>query len=101
MGRYATDEGSVRPKGTPCLVLHPHGINMRGRRVGLSYGGRIMTGWGGMDSSAEEARDVIEHLEEENRGAHWTTFAERSSRHQAPSGSRSTALPIVDGDEYA
>ncbi len=62
MGWYAASDGSVRSKGTMYFVLHPHGISMSGRWVGLSYDGKIMTGWGGMGNSEEEARDVIEQL---------------------------------------
>ena len=46
MGWYAANDGSVRSKGTMYFVLHPHGISMTGRWVGLSYDGKIVTGWG-------------------------------------------------------
>jgi transcriptional regulator with XRE-family HTH domain len=44
LGWYAATEGSIRSKGTLYFVLHPHGLNMSGRWVGLGYDGRIMTG---------------------------------------------------------
>jgi hypothetical protein len=37
VGWYAASDGSVRSKGTMYFVMHPHGINMTGRWVGLSY----------------------------------------------------------------
>jgi transcriptional regulator with XRE-family HTH domain len=35
MGWYASTDGSIRSKGTMYFVLHPHGLNMVGRWVGL------------------------------------------------------------------
>jgi transcriptional regulator with XRE-family HTH domain len=62
MGWYAANDGSVRSKGTMYFVLHPHGVSMAGRWVGLSYDGKIMTGWGGMAKTEEGARGVIQEL---------------------------------------
>src|SRR5690348_14681920 len=62
MGWYAANDGSIRSKGTMYFVLHPHGQTMRGRWVGLSYDGKIVTGWGGMARSEAEARAVIDEL---------------------------------------
>lgn len=64
MGWYAANDGSVRSKGTMYFVLHPHGVNMTGRWVGLSYDGNIMTGWGAMGKDEDEARSLIEKLKE-------------------------------------
>ena len=64
MGWYAANDGSVRSKGTMYFVLHPHGISMTGRWVGLSYDGKIVTGWGAMGKTEDEARSLIEHLKE-------------------------------------
>jgi transcriptional regulator with XRE-family HTH domain len=64
MGWYAANDGSVRSKGTMYFVLHPHGISMTGRWVGLSYDGKIVTGWGAMGKSEETARDLIAQLKE-------------------------------------
>ena len=44
MGWYA-GVGTVRSKGTMYFALHPHGLNIAGRWVGLGYDDRIMTGW--------------------------------------------------------
>jgi hypothetical protein len=46
------------------FVLHPHGQKMSGRWVGLTYDGRIVTGWGAMARSGEEARGLIAELKE-------------------------------------
>jgi transcriptional regulator with XRE-family HTH domain len=62
MGWYAAADGSVRSKGTMYFVLHPHGVGMRGRWVGLSYDGAIMTGWGGMARVEDDARQIIADL---------------------------------------
>jgi transcriptional regulator with XRE-family HTH domain len=62
MGWYAADDGSVRSKGTMYFVLHPQGLVLSGRWVGLSYDGDIMTGWGGMARAEADAREVIEKL---------------------------------------
>ncbi|WP_228771533.1 helix-turn-helix transcriptional regulator [Actinokineospora iranica] len=63
MGWYAAADGSVRSKGTFYFVLHPHGLTMRGRWVGLSYDGKIITGWGGVAKSEDGARGIISELE--------------------------------------
>ena len=44
------------------FVLHPHGLNMSGRWVGLGYDDKIMTGWGSIAKTSEEAEAVIAHL---------------------------------------
>ncbi|AEH08451.1 MULTISPECIES: helix-turn-helix transcriptional regulator [Protofrankia] len=64
MGWYAADDGAVRSKGTMYFVLHPHGVHMVGRWVGLSYDGKIITGWGAMARSDEEARALIAGLKD-------------------------------------
>jgi hypothetical protein len=55
MGWYVANDGSIRSEGTMYFVLHPHGLNMSGRWVGLGYDDKIMTGWGAMAKTAEEA----------------------------------------------
>jgi transcriptional regulator with XRE-family HTH domain len=62
MGWYAALDGGVRSKGTMYFVLHPHGQQMAGRWVGLSYDGKIVTGWGSMARDEQEARNVIDEL---------------------------------------
>jgi transcriptional regulator with XRE-family HTH domain len=62
MGWYAAADGSVRSKGTMYFVLHPHGMAMQGRWVGLSYDGTIVSGYGGMGKGEDDARAQIELL---------------------------------------
>ena len=68
MGWYASTEGSIRSKGTLYFVLHPHGLNMKGRWVGLGYDDKIMTGWGSMARTPDEAEAVIAQLNREHEG---------------------------------
>jgi transcriptional regulator with XRE-family HTH domain len=62
MGWYAANDGSIRSKGTMYFVLHPHGLNMSGRWVGLGYDGRIMTGFGTMGQSQEQSEETMHRL---------------------------------------
>jgi transcriptional regulator with XRE-family HTH domain len=65
MGWYVAEEGAVRSKGTLYFALHPHGIHLRGRWVGLSYDGAIVTGWGAMARNEHDARQLIDTLNSE------------------------------------
>jgi transcriptional regulator with XRE-family HTH domain len=65
MGWYASTEGSIRDKGTMYFVLHPHGLHMAGRWVGLSYDSKVVSGWGAMARTRDEAEAVITRLKEE------------------------------------
>ncbi|MFB9889065.1 helix-turn-helix domain-containing protein [Planobispora takensis] len=69
MGWYAAADGAVRSKGTMYFVLHPHGVSMKGRWVGLSYDGEIMTGWGAIGKNEEDARALIEELKRDPAAA--------------------------------
>jgi transcriptional regulator with XRE-family HTH domain len=62
LGWYAATEGAIRSKGTLYFVLHPHGLNMSGRWVGLGYDGRIMTGWASMGQTQEESEETMTKL---------------------------------------
>jgi transcriptional regulator with XRE-family HTH domain len=62
IGWYAAVDGSVRSKGTMYFVLHPHGLNMTGRWVGLGYDDRIMTGWAAFGQTREEAEAAMASL---------------------------------------
>lgn len=62
LGWYAASESSIRSKGTMYFVLHPHGLYMSGRWVGLGYDDRIMTGWSAMAHSKEEAEAEVARL---------------------------------------
>ena len=45
--------------------MHPHGIHMTGRWVGLGYDDHIMTGWATMGKSREESEQAMADLIEE------------------------------------
>jgi transcriptional regulator with XRE-family HTH domain len=64
MGWYAANDGSVRSKGTMYFVMHPQGLSMTGRWVGLSYDGLIITGWASMAKSEDEVRELVAKLKE-------------------------------------
>ncbi|MFC4109567.1 helix-turn-helix transcriptional regulator [Micromonospora zhanjiangensis] len=65
MGWYVADEAAVRSKGTLYFVLHQHGQRMSGRWVGLSYDGPIVTGWGAVAKTEEEALSMVDTLKNE------------------------------------
>jgi hypothetical protein len=69
LGWYSASEGSVRSKGTMYFTLHPHGQQMAGRWVGLGYDDRIMTGWGSMAKTRENAEAVIAQLNRSHGGS--------------------------------
>ena len=69
MGWYVADEGAVRSKGTMYFQLHQHGTHMTGRWVGLSYDGPIVTGWGAMARTEEEALTLVNELKESGAAA--------------------------------
>jgi DNA-binding XRE family transcriptional regulator len=61
-GWYAATDGAVRSKGTMFLIMHPHGIHMTGRWVGLGYDDQIMTGWATMGKSRAESEQAMTDL---------------------------------------
>lgn len=70
IGRYAANDHSMRSKGTMYFVLHPHGQQITGRWVGLSYDGKVVTGWGAMAHTELEARHLVDQLRTEAASAH-------------------------------
>jgi hypothetical protein len=50
------------------FAIHPHGLHMAGRWVGLGYDDRIMTGWGSMAKTREVAEAVIKRLDQDHEG---------------------------------
>ena len=64
MGWYLATEGAVRSKGVMYFVVHPHGIHLAGRWVGLSHDGPIVTGWGAVARTESQALAVVNHLRE-------------------------------------
>lgn len=65
IGWYAADDGAVRSKGSFYFSVHPHGIHMKGRWVGMSYDGKIRTGWGAIGRTEADVRGLIEELKQE------------------------------------
>src|SRR3954462_6969941 len=62
MGYYAAADGNVRSKGTMYFVLHPQGEYARGRWVGLSYDGPIVSGYAALAKTREGVHDVMHRL---------------------------------------
>jgi len=62
MGWYVASEAAVRSKGTLYFVLHPQGLHLRGRWVGMSYDGPIESGWATMAHSEDEAAQLMDGL---------------------------------------
>jgi transcriptional regulator with XRE-family HTH domain len=59
MGWYVSVDATVRSKGTMYFALHPQGLVMTGRWVGLSYDGCEVTGLGSIAKGPDEARTAI------------------------------------------
>lgn len=62
IGWYRSTDAAVRSKGALYLALHPHGTQAWGRWVGMSYDGAVITGWGGLARTEDEARRVVQGL---------------------------------------
>jgi transcriptional regulator with XRE-family HTH domain len=62
IGWYRSTDAAVRSKGALYLALHPHGTQAWGRWVGMSYDGEVITGWGAIARSEEEAGKVVQDL---------------------------------------
>jgi transcriptional regulator with XRE-family HTH domain len=62
IGWYRSTDAAVRSKGALYLALHPHGTHAWGRWVGMSYDGTVITGWGALARTPEEADKVVQDL---------------------------------------
>jgi hypothetical protein len=49
------------------LALHPHGTYARGRWVGMSYDGPVVTDWGAIARSEEQVHQVVLDLINDSR----------------------------------
>jgi transcriptional regulator with XRE-family HTH domain len=67
MGWYRSTDAAVRSKGTLYLALHPHGTHAWGRWVGMSYDGLVISGWGAIARTRDEAEKVVQDLIEAER----------------------------------
>ena len=47
------------------FALHPHGIHMTGRWVGMSYDGPLVSGWGVIARGEDEVVALMDHLRRE------------------------------------
>ena len=62
IGWYRSTDAAVRSKGTLYLALHQHGTYAWGRWVGMSYDGPVVTGWGAIARTEEQAHQVVADL---------------------------------------
>ncbi len=62
IGWYRSTDAAVRSKGALYLAIHPHGTRAGGRWVGMSYDGDVITGWGAMARTDNEARQTVQDL---------------------------------------
>jgi transcriptional regulator with XRE-family HTH domain len=62
IGWYAAKDGAVRSKGSMYFRLHPHGLHMTGRWVGLSYDGPLVSGWGAIARTEDEVLSLMNRL---------------------------------------
>jgi hypothetical protein len=58
LGRLLHD-AAVRSKGTLYLALHQHGTYAWGRWVGMSYDGPVVSGWGAIARTEDQAHQVV------------------------------------------
>ena len=65
MGWYVADVAAVRSKGTMYFALHQHGIQLTGRWVGLSYDASVITGWGTVARTEQEAVSLMNSVRQE------------------------------------
>lgn len=62
MGWYAADDGATRSKGTMYFVIHTQGLQMVGRWVGLSYDGKVVSGYAAVAKDEDQARELVEGM---------------------------------------
>jgi len=62
IGWYRSTDAAVRSKGALYLTLHPHGTHAWGRWAGMSYDGAVITGWGAMARTEDDAHKVVQDL---------------------------------------
>jgi transcriptional regulator with XRE-family HTH domain len=67
IGWYRSTDAAVRSKGSLYLALHQHGTYAWGRWVSMSYDGEVVSGWGVMARSSDEADEVAQHLVESGK----------------------------------
>ncbi len=70
IGWYRSTDAAVRSKGALYLALHQHGTHAWGRWVGMSYDGEVITGWGAIARTEEEAGKIVQDLIDSETAAH-------------------------------
>jgi hypothetical protein len=58
----------LRSSVSKYFALHPHGQHMSGRWDGMSYDGKIVSGWGAMARTAEDATSIVDDLKKQEHG---------------------------------
>jgi transcriptional regulator with XRE-family HTH domain len=69
IGWYRSTDQAVRSKGALYLALHPHGDQARGRWIGMSYDGQVVTGWGAFARTQELAHKLVQDLIDQGAAA--------------------------------
>jgi transcriptional regulator with XRE-family HTH domain len=64
MGWYRGADGNVRSKGTMYFALLDQGNQAKGRWVGMSYDGKVITGNASLARTAEDAQTILQDLVE-------------------------------------
>lgn len=59
IGWYRAADGAVQSKGSLYFTLHPRGVTAEGRWVGLSYDGKIITGYGALCRDQDAVEPAI------------------------------------------
>jgi hypothetical protein len=67
IGWYRSTDAAVRSKGTLYLSLHQHGTYAWGRWVGMSYDGPVVSGWGAIARTEDQAHQVVLDLVNDSR----------------------------------
>jgi hypothetical protein len=67
IGWYRSTDAAVRSKGTLYLALHQHGEYAWGRWVGMSYDGAVVSGWGAIARTEDQANQAVLDLINESR----------------------------------
>lgn len=62
LGWYRSVDQAVRSKGTLYLALHPHGDHAWGRWVGMSYDGDVISGWGSLARTYDQAHQIVQDI---------------------------------------
>jgi transcriptional regulator with XRE-family HTH domain len=62
IGWYRSTDAAVRSKGALYLALHPHGTHAWGRWTGMSYDGAVITGWGAIAGTEDDAHQIVQDL---------------------------------------